>query len=306
MLPVTLKPTYRTVSMRGLRFLPRAQPRGSIILKALFILILAAAVFGGGAYFAYTLFIQPEQKLKNETAFGTPTPPPDATIPEYERCLALKNNHQWGDARAAYEHFIESYPASTKLDAAKDDLGEVNVANYFGGGSSADNVAYVIKPGDTLSRIERKLKAPGDVIMKLNHITDARKLTVGDTLYVSHPDFSIVVDRKTQLVTLYNHARFFKQYHPIHWGAPVAKGSQPPIAGKVADIASTRNGQRLPAGSPDQDDASHSVLITPGAYSLFTDPSEGGDKVKSGITLGSSDMGELSALLTRGVPVTIQ
>jgi LysM repeat protein len=126
----------------------------------------------------------------------------------------LKNDHQWQDARAAYEHFLETYPASTKLDAAKDDLGEINMAIYFSGGPSPDKDAYVIKPGDTLARIEKKLKAPGDVIMRSNGITDPRRLRVGDTLYVSHPDFSIVIDRKTQIVTLYNHARFFKQYHP--------------------------------------------------------------------------------------------
>ena len=81
---------FRISNFRGNR---RA---GSIILKALIILILAGAVFGGGAYFAYTLFIQPDQNLKQETAFGTPTPPPDMTIPEYQRCLQLKNDHQYG------------------------------------------------------------------------------------------------------------------------------------------------------------------------------------------------------------------
>jgi len=279
---------------------------GGIILKALVILFLAAAVFGGGAYFTYTLFLEPEQKLKNESAVGAPTPPPDATIPEYEKCLALKNNRQWADARSAYEHFIETYPASTKLEVAKDDLGEVNVANYFAGNSSADNVAYVIQSGDTLARLVHKLKASADVIMKLNGITDPRKLRIGDTIYVSHPDFSLVINRKTQLVTLYNHARYFKQYHPEHWTAPVEKGNLPPVTGKVMDLVAMRNGQRVPAGSMDAEDASHSVVMTPGGYTLYTDPSEGGENVKSGISLSASDMDELSALLTRGVPVTIQ
>ncbi len=284
----------------------RARRGGSFILKALVILILAAAVFGGGAYFAYTLFIEPDQNLKKETAFGTPSPPPDMTIPEYEKCVELKNNRQWIDARAAYEHFLETYPASTKMDAAKDDLGEVNVAIYFSGGPSPDKDAYVIKPGDTLARIEKKLKAPGDVIMRTNGISDPRRLRVGDTLYVSHPDFSLVIDRKAQMVTLYNHARFFKQYHPVTWSAPAAKGNAAPVEAKVSEVAAFRNGQRVAFGSPDYDDASHWIQVSAPGYTLFTDPAEGGEKVGTGIALNASDMDELSALLTHGVPVTIR
>ena len=280
--------------------------RAGIIIKALVILALAAAVFGGGAYFAYTLFLQPDQKLKQETAFGTPTPPPDMTVPEYAHCLELKKNHQWVDARAAYEHFLETYPASTMLDPAKDDLGEVNVALYFAGGPSPDKEAYVIRPGDTLARIEKKMKTSGEEIMRTNNITDPRRLRVGDTLYVSHPDFSVVIERKAQMVTIYNHARYFKQYHPRNWGAPALKGNPVPIAGKVTDVASYKDGQRVAFGSRGFDDSTHAVQIAPGGYTLYTDPAEGGQKVGAGIALSASDMDELSALLTRGVPVTIR
>jgi LysM repeat protein len=286
--------------------LRRASRGGGIILKGLVILALTAAVFGGGAYFAYTLFIEPDQNLKRENAFGAPSPPPDMTIPEYERCAQLKRDHQWVDARAAYEHFLETYPASTRLDAARDDLGEVNVAIYFSSGPSPDKQAYVIRPGDTLARIEHKLKTSGDEIMRTNNITDPRRLRLGDTLYISHPDFSIVIDRKARIVTLYNHARFFKQYHPTGWTVPPVKGNPAPIAGKVTELASFKNGQRVAFGSHDYDDSSHWVQITPGGYTLYTDPAQGGEKANSGIPLSSSDMDELSALLTRGVPVTIR
>ncbi len=284
----------------------RATRGGGIILKGLVILALAAVIFGGGAYFTYRLFLEPEENLKQETAVASTTPPPDMTIPEYERCLDLKKTHQWVDARAAYEHFVETYPASTRLDAAKDDLGEINIAIYFSGGPSPDKDAYVIKPGDTLARIERQLKVPGNVIMRSNNITDPRRLRLGDTLYVPHPDFSLVIDRAARLVTLYNHARFFKQYHPAAWTAPAPKGNPPPVAGKVTEVASFLNGARVSFGSRDYEDSTHRVQITPPGYTLYTDPAEGGDKVAAGIALSASDMDELSALLTRGLPVTIR
>jgi LysM repeat protein len=286
--------------------LPAALERGGFIIKGLILLALAAVVFGGGAYYTYTLFIEPGQNLKSETAFGTPTPPPDMTIPEYDRIVPIKDAHDWQNARVAYEHFLETYPASTKADAAKDDLGEINVAIFFASGPSPDKDTYVIRPGDNLGRIEKKLKVPGEEIMRWNGIIDARHLRVGDTLYVSHPDFSIVIDRKTRLVTLYNHARYFKQYHPVIWSAPAPRGNPAPVTCKVSEIAATRNGVRVSPNSRDYDDASHQVLISAPGYGLYTDVAEGGDKTGSGISLNASDMSELSALLTRGVPVTIQ
>ena len=59
----------------------RSAVQAGFILKAFIILALMAAVFGGGAWFTYTLFIQPEQNLKNESAFGTPSPPPTPPSP---------------------------------------------------------------------------------------------------------------------------------------------------------------------------------------------------------------------------------
>lgn len=218
----------------------------------------------------------------------------------------MKNDHQWQNARAAYEHFIETYPASTKIDAARDDLGEINVAIYFSGGPSPDKDAYVIRPGDTLAHIEKKLKVPGNVIMRSNGISDPRRLRLGDTLYVPHPDFSLVIERKRQIVTLYNHARFFKQYHPTKWAAPPLKGNPPTVEGKVTNVASFKSGLRVAFGSRDYDQSSHLVQIAPPGFSLYTDPAQGGEKGGAGIAMSASDMDELSALLTHGVPVTIR
>ena len=278
---------------------------GGIILKGLFLLVLAAAVFGGGAYATYKLFLEPQEALQDEKDFGTPTPPPDQTLPEYAHCRQLKNDHDLLAARTAYERFIESYPGSTKLEAAKDDLGEINAAIYFSASPSPEKEAYVIRKGDSLVAIEKRLKAPGDLIMRSNNLTDPRRLRVGDTLYVPHPEFALLLDRKTHLATLYNHARYFKQYHPVAWNAPAAK-TPAPLAGKVMDIVSTHNGQRVTFGSRDYENSIHLVQISVTGFSLYTDPAEGGAKEAAGIVLNAADMDELSSLLTHGVPVTIR
>ena len=53
-------------------------------------------------------------------------------------------------------------------------------------------------------------------------------------------------------------------------------------------------------------DASHWVQFGASSYTLYPDPAEGGEKAPTGIMLGFEELAELSALLSRGVPVTIQ
>jgi hypothetical protein len=74
----------------------------------------------------------------------------------------------------------------------------------------------------------------------------------------------------------------------------------------VSEVASFVNGLRVAFGSREYDEATHMVQISPPGYTLYTDPAEGGGKAATGIALSGSDMDELSALLTHGVPVTIR
>ena len=50
-------------------------------------------------------------------------------------------------------------------------------------------------------------------------------LRIGDKLLISHPDFSMAIQRKANLIVLFNHGAFFKQYH-------VREASRPETAGQ--------------------------------------------------------------------------
>src|SRR5581483_4006382 len=275
------------------------------MFKALVILVLVAVIFGGAAYFGWDLFVRPTQELKEETAFGTPTPPPDPTIPEFEKCMTLKNEHKLVEARAAFENFLENYPGSTKLDEAKDAIGELNIDIFFSATPSPEKEEYTIQLGDALVKIEKKLKFPGELIMRSNNLDDPRRLSVGQVLYISHPQFNVVINRKEKKVILYNHARFFKQYRAKAWAVPPSKNNAP-LNAKITELAAWKNGQRVAFGTKDYIGSSHWVQMNASNYTLYTDPAEGGEKAPAGIALSASDMEELSALLTKGVPVTIE
>ena len=104
------------------------------------------------------------------------------------------------------------YPAGLHVEEAKDLLGEVNIDIFLSRYPSPEKTEYVVKSGDVLAKIARKLKTTPELIMRMNNLSGTM-LHIGEHLLISHPDFSMVIQRKAKLVVLLNHGAFFKQYH---------------------------------------------------------------------------------------------
>jgi LysM repeat protein len=77
--------------------------------------------------------------------------------------------------------------------------------------SSPEKIEYIVKPGDVLAKISRKLKTTPELIMRMNNMSGTM-LRIGEKLLISHPEFSMVIQRKANLVTLLNRGAF-SQYH---------------------------------------------------------------------------------------------
>jgi len=278
-------------------------------IKALILLLLAAAVFGSAGYFSYELLVKPKVELKQEldtkVLMGDPTPPPDPSVPELDYCLKLKKSGDLVRARAALEAFLEHNPRSTRITDARIALGEVNTDVFFSRIPSPDKEEYVVKPGDALAKIERKLKTNAELLMRCNNLDDPRKLRIGQVLIVSHPQFALTINRTEKSVMLFNHGKFFKQYPVKVWNAPDAKTPAPANV-KVKEKIAWKNGARVSFGTKEYAGSSRWVAFTVPGYTLYTDPAEGGVKSPSGIALGAEDMEELSTLLAANLQVTIQ
>ena len=141
--------------------------------------------------------------------------------------------------------------------------------------------------------------------MRCNNLEDPTKLRIGQVLLVNQNDFSVLIDRKEHTLTLLNHLRFFKQYNAASWTVPpVKKGMEKvPIAAKVGEKIAWRNGARVVFGTKEYEGSERWVEIGAKGYTLYT---EGGQKPTAGIGFAPDDMEELSTLLTKNVPVTIQ
>lgn len=275
-------------------------------VKIFVIVFLCVAIFGPAAYFNYRLFIAPGRIAKKEKSLPRPTLPPDPSIAEFERCMKLKAGGDPVVAREAFAAFVVQNPDSPKTEAAKDVLGEINTDIFFSTIPSPDKRQYVIQKGDTLSAIEKKTRASSEFIMRTNNLEDPTKLRIGQVLIVSQPEFTVTINRKSQVVTLFNKGIFFKQYRVKTWNAPVSK-SPTPITTKVVEKIAWKNGQRVTFGKKEYAGSARWIALGTPGYTLYTDaPEPGASKPAGGLGLSAEEMEELSTLLNRNTSVTIQ
>src|SRR5437667_12619902 len=141
-------------------------------MKWLFVLLLALVIFGGAAWFGYNTCVKEEIAVqKEQRGETTPPPAPDISLPEFQAATQLRQNGKLAEARNAFVAFIQKYPSGKHLDEARDMLGEVNIEILLSRYPSPEKIEYVVKPGDVLAKISRKLKTTPELIMRMNNMS---------------------------------------------------------------------------------------------------------------------------------------
>jgi len=278
-------------------------------MKWLFVLLLALAIFGGAAWFGYNTFVKEEIEVKKEQR-GEVTPPPvvDVSLPDFEAAVKLRQDGKLTEARDALVAVIQKYPAGKHLDEARDILGEVNTEILLSRHPSPEKTEYIVKPGDVLAKIARKLKTTPEMIMRMNNMSGTM-LRINDKLLISHPDFSIVIQRKPNLVVLLNHGAFFKRYHVKEAKLPQKQPAK--INAKGAETMAWKGGKRVGLGSKEYLASTKWIRLAGApAYTLYavpdaTHPNLDQPPPPTGLGLAAVDLEELSTLVNKTTAVTI-
>jgi LysM repeat protein len=278
-------------------------------MRWLFVLVLALAIFGGAAWFGYTTFVKEEIAVKKEQRGEvTPPPAPDISLPEFQAAAQLRQDGKLTEARDALIAFIQKYPSGQHVDEARDMLGELNVDILLSRHPSPEKIEYIVKPGDVLAKISRKLKTTPELIMRMNNMSGTM-LHIGEKLLISNPEFSMVIQRKANKVTLLNHGAFFKQYHVREAKLPPKQPSK--ITAKVAETMAWKDGKRVGLGSKEYLASTKWIRIAGAAgYTLYSmpdgaHPSLGQPPPPIGLGLAATDLEELSSLVNKQTAVTI-
>ncbi len=278
-------------------------------MKWLFVLLLALIIFGGAAWFGYNSFVKEDIAVKKEQRGEvTPAPAPDISLPEFQAAAQLRQEGKLTEARDALIAFIQKYPSGKHLDEARDLLGETKIEILLSRYPSPEKTEYVAKSGDVLAKIARKLKTTPELIMRMNNMSGTM-LHIGEHLLISHPDFSIVIQRKANLVVLLNHGVFFKQYHVRE--AKLSPKQPSKITAKVAETMAWKDGKRVGIGSKEYLGSTRWIRFAGAAgHTLYSMPDSAHPHLDQppppvGLGLPASDVEELSSLVNNHTPVTI-
>lgn len=290
-------------------------------MKALVIIFLTVVIFGGAYYATWSLYVKPQKALQAEKLRGPASPPPDPTLPEFNKRLAAQDTQTPLEARAMWTDFIERYPESSRIDEAKDYLGRLNIHIFFAPIPSPEKISYAVKSGDVITIVARKYKTTPELLMRANNMSGSM-LRIGQKLLIPSSEFSLSVSRRQKRVTLLNKGKFFKQYAilamPVPKGAPAnpksATPRPPKIVARVSECRALVRGVRVVYTDKEFSTADYWILIVPSGHSLYCEvpPAPGtpagappSHPPGGGYLMGAPDLREIAALLKKNDPVTI-
>ena len=278
-------------------------------MKWLFALLLAVAIFGSAAFFGYHIVVKPELAIRAEQSGEFKDEPrPDVSLPEFQAAAQLKQGGKLNEARAALTAYLQKYPNAPRAEEAKDLLGDVNIAILLSKYPSPEKEEYIVKSGDVLARVANKMKTTPELIMRTNNMSGTM-LRIGDRLLISHPEFSLFIQRKAQTVVLLDKGAFFKRYKVLN--IKLGPKQPPRITTKVAEIFAWRDGKRVGFGTKEYVGSFRWIRFAAPGYYLYPEPTPnmpepgGVPPPATGLSMTAADVEELSGLVNSKTPVTI-
>lgn len=277
-------------------------------MKWLFALLLALVIFGSAAFFGYHIIIKPEMAVRAEQRGEVPEEPKvDISLPEFQAAGQLRQQGKLAEARSALTVFLQKFPNGPHSEEAKDLLGDINMEILLSKYPSPEKQEYVVKKGDVLARVAAKTKTTPELIMRTNRITGGI-LHIGERLLISHPEFSLFIQRKAQTVVLLDKGNFFKRYRIKTVKLPA---KQPPrVTTKVAETMAWKGDKRVGFGTKEYAGSVRWIRLNTPGYILYSElpPERSAGAVApppSGFGMAAADVEELSGLVNGKTAVTI-
>jgi len=153
-------------------------------------------------------------------------------------------------ARNAFSKGLAASASTEEADEIKKTLVSLNEEIIFSKKASPDSVVYVVKKGDTLSKIGRAYDIPYALIKRINDL-ESDLIFPGQRLKVIKGPFDAVVELQKYRLTVYLKGNFVKEY-PIGIGkagiTPIGKFK---VKNKLPNPAWTKPGEQMAADDPE-------------------------------------------------------
>jgi LysM repeat protein len=181
------------------------------------VVVLAIGIFGSAAYIARVVFRPEGVERYKRIPWVTYVHPNVKKLKEAQTLVAEGNLKE---ARKILINALLAAPKSPVTRELRDLLGDVNTQIFFSKEPSPRKTEYVVKRGDALSSIARKLQSSPEAIVRVNDL-DSTLIRPGEKLLVPALDFTITIDLPRDRVVVHDSHGFFTQY-------PIASAELPP------------------------------------------------------------------------------
>lgn len=285
------------------------------------IVVLAIAIFGAAAYFARIVFRPAGLERYRSIPWVTYVHP---NVKKLKRAQSLVHEGKLNKARALLVNALITAPKSPVTRELRDLLGDVNTQIFFSKEPSPRKSEYIVKRGDALSSIARKLESSAEAIMRVNDL-ESTLIQPGEKLLVPQLDFTITVDLPRDRVVVHDSHGFFTEY-PIA-SAQLPPTRQPTIQTKVTAKSFWENGKPVRTDHGLQKEGTYRIQLGRRGYVLYgveeksdaatsqvavetnddERSSNPGDtnRPPQGIAMLKNDLADIELLIHKGTPVTI-
>ena len=285
-------------------------------LQFFIVVLLTAAVLGGGGYLAYDA-LRPYRHLPNEEPVAYVPP----IVHEIAKARKLQADGKLAEAQKLLRQQLRIEGHRPEAKEARALLGEINTAMFFSTEVPFGKTEYVVQRGDSLWRIARKLDSTPAVIMRTNNM-ESDRIQPGDRILVPDLEFTVTLDLPIESAVVHTGDVFFKQYpivainlpRPIK--APITTRAKGTSLWKEGTMLAKPTDEERAAGTPwlhlarggyvlygvsDEEGVSESAIEIADDEAEARDP----DVPPRGIALLKEDLAELQLLIDRGTPITI-
>jgi LysM repeat protein len=290
-------------------------------LQKCIVILLGVAIIGGAMYFARIVSRPMGLERYKSIPWVTYVHP---NVKKLKQARVLVGEGKLDKARDVLVRTLLTAPISPVTRELRDLLGDVNTQIFFSKEPSPRKTEYIVKRGDALASIARKLKSSTEAILRVNEL-DSTLIRPGEKLLVPQLDFTITIDLPRQRVVVHDSRGFFTQY-------PVASTELPPtrestIQTKVVAKSFWENGKPVPPGKTLQKEGIPRINLGHPGYVLYgvdensdadtseiaveADDKEGtpnspdANRPPQGIAMLKDDITEIELLIRKGTPVTI-
>ncbi|MFN0125885.1 MAG: LysM peptidoglycan-binding domain-containing protein [Verrucomicrobiales bacterium] len=297
------------------------------------IFVLSLAFLAGtflAAYWFYDTIDQPErqaeQALARRVRQAATQPPPDPAASSYQKALAALEAGEIDSAHEQLTRLLKVYPSSPRIPEVQRMLGEINLDRLFSRSPMPGKRDYIVKPGDSLARIEKGSLTTIPFLKQLNQLSGLN-LQPGDRLVYQPLEFEIEIDLAKSTLTVRQKGAaglepaFFKEYSLI----AVALPPQFPktLTTQIQEKPTVLDGKKVLTSDPKYAFTRKRLVTTirPGRANLMIRPDS--DRHESppatpppagsappaaathGVFLADGDIEELSTILRIGTPVVV-